>query len=106
MGHLPLGGGVRYRTTDEGANGSSGCVTRQRGHNGGFLMGAHYSGATVAFVGKDGVRWTVREQRAPDDSGNPALIFESDQVVRRVTQYSQLWHELPPELLEVLSWNR
>lgn len=57
----------------------------------------------LAFLGPDGVRWTVRE--FVGDAGDPpCLVFESDSMVRRVRVYPTAWEALGSEALFALSW--
>ena len=50
----------------------------------------------VRSVQVDGVQWTVHEILAPafDSRGEPHLLFESDQILRRLREYPRNWHLL------------
>jgi hypothetical protein len=51
--------------------------------------------------------WSVYEDtRTEVPFLGPALVFESDQAVRRVRQYPANWRELSDEKLYALSWSR
>jgi hypothetical protein len=50
----------------------------------------------VRSVHVDGVQWTVHEIAAPafDSRGEPHLLFECDQIMRRLRDYPRDWHAL------------
>jgi hypothetical protein len=54
----------------------------------------------------NGVPWLVYELPPPpfDRRREPSLIFECEDVVRRVRQYPANWRELTDEDLFALSW--
>ncbi len=53
----------------------------------------------------DGVRWIVREAEPPafDRRAGPSLIFESDEIVRRMRDYPADWFVLSGEQLYRIS---
>jgi hypothetical protein len=53
----------------------------------------------------DGVRWIVREAEPPtyDRRAGRSLIFESEEIVRRVRAYPADWFDLPEAQLFRLS---
>ena len=56
----------------------------------------------------EGVAWLVYEIPADqfDRRSSSALIFESDDVMRRVRDYPADWRTLPDDALLALSWSR
>ena len=56
----------------------------------------------------EGVAWLVYEIPADqfDRRSSSALIFESDDIMRRVRDYPADWHTLPDDALLALSWSR
>jgi len=46
--------------------------------------------------------WTVYE----DLEGDPALVFETDGIARRVRNYPANWRELSDDKIYALSWSR
>jgi hypothetical protein len=54
------------------------------------------------------VRWTVGERpaRAFDLPRTPALVFESDDAIRRVRLFPANWRDLDDAALYELSWCR
>jgi hypothetical protein len=65
---------------------------RQRTHSRRFVVG--------------GVSWSAYEDPDPEPPKcGPALVFESDHVVRRVRSYPEDWRDLPDEELYTLSWS-
>ena len=52
------------------------------------------------------IPWLVYELPPPafDRRRGPSLVFESEDVMRRVRQYPQNWRELSDEDLFTLSW--
>ena len=57
----------------------------------------------LPFTGPDGVRWTVRELDGTGDDP-PCLVFECDNMVRRVRAYPIGWETLGSSALFALSW--
>jgi hypothetical protein len=53
----------------------------------------------------DGVQWTVHEIVAPsfDSRREPHLLFECDQIMRRLRDYPHDWHALSDEDLFALT---
>lgn len=60
---------------------------------------------TRTFVAGDAL-WTVRLRSPAYDRRRPDLVFECEQVIRRVRDYPADWHELSDEQLFALSRNR
>jgi hypothetical protein len=59
------------------------------------------------FKDRDGVWWRVFElpaHRTPDARWERCLIFESEQIVRRVRAFPDDWYTLSAAELEALSW--
>jgi hypothetical protein len=55
----------------------------------------------------EGVIWQVYELAAPYDRRSiPSLVFEADDMVRRIRNYPADWRRLSDETLMALSWNR
>lgn len=51
--------------------------------------------------------WRVYEYTgAPQSCGGASLVFENDNVMRRVREFPAHWRELPDEELLQLSWRR
>ena len=57
----------------------------------------------LPFIDTDGVRWTVRELIGAG-SDPPSLVFECDNIVRRVRAYPAGWETLGSDALVALSW--
>ena len=59
-------------------------------------------------VTADGVRWLIYElpPLPLDRRTSPSLVFESDNVIRRVRNYPIGWRALSDEELIELSWQR
>ena len=49
--------------------------------------------------------WVVYELLMPYDRRGPTLVFESENIVRRVRRYPENWRELTDEDLFRLSWS-
>ena len=59
------------------------------------------------FVDADGIYWSVYEAfPGYDRRGRATLVFESEDVVRRVRDYPDHWRDLSDEQLAALSWGR
>lgn len=54
----------------------------------------------------DGALWTVRLRPSGYDRRRPDLVFESEDVIRRVRSYPDEWHEFTDEELFALSRTR
>lgn len=61
---------------------------------------------TARRISSDGAFWLVYElpAKAYDRRQAPSLVFESDQVVRRVRDYPANWRDLSDDDLLALSW--
>jgi hypothetical protein len=57
---------------------------------------------TRTFVA-DGALWTVRLRIGTYDRRRPDLVFECEQIIRRVRDYPEDWHALSDEQLFALS---
>jgi hypothetical protein len=67
------------------------------------LREAQRNGRTMAV---EGIPWLIYElpPMSFDRRNSPSLVFESDQVVRRVRDYPANWRSLSDEELFALSW--
>jgi hypothetical protein len=68
--------------------------------------GIALNGRPFSFM-SDGVFWTVREYASGSpmaDVGDACLIFESDNLFRRVRNFPSNWRELGADTLLAVSW--
>jgi len=66
------------------------------------IRSSRAGGRWVRSVGDD---WLVYELLMPYDRRGPTLVFESENIVRRVRSYPSNWRELPDMELFALSWH-
>jgi hypothetical protein len=57
----------------------------------------------VTFRDRDGIWWTVREERAAGGTAAGRLLFESPGIARRLTHYPASWRTLSTAALVLLA---
>ena len=61
----------------------------------------------IRVVRAPDAEWRVYEQASVyDRRGHPDLVFESDDVIRRVREFPANWRDLSDAELLAISWNR
>lgn len=65
------------------------------------IRASRAGGRWIRLAGED---WLVYELMMPYDRRGPTLVFESEDIVRRVRTYPPEWRELADDDLFALSW--
>lgn len=66
------------------------------------IRSSRAGGRWIRSLGED---WLVYELLMPYDRRGPTLVFESENIVRRVRSYPPNWRDLPDLELFALSWH-